>query len=180
MKKWIYLAFPGVMLALFLVVWFAHEKDADARDKQRLEAKAKKLEDEKQAKAAAEKKAREEAAQRQKEREEEDRKKEDERRAKQAKADKEVKDAYDAAVAEGDRYQKELNNLEVELDRLHKAKDLASRQAFDLAKQVELARVAKRNAELEEQRMTDMIARRAAESTMAAMPPPPPPPPAAK
>ena len=57
----------------------------------------------------------------------------------------------------------------------------ATRQAMpeDLAKQVELSRIARRNAELEIQRMTDMIVKRAGDSSLTRppiiqMPPPAP------
>jgi hypothetical protein len=60
------------------------------------------------------------------------------------------------------------------LDSVRKAKDKANRESFDLAKQVELAKVAKRNAEFEVQRTTEMISRRAADSSLTRLPPPPP------
>ena len=50
----------------------------------------------------------------------------------------------------------------------------ALRDAFDAAKKVELARIAKRNAELDIQRFTDMVQRKAAESYLLRLPPPPP------
>ena len=56
--------------------------------------------------------------------------------------------------------------------------EIREKFAFD-AKKVELARIARRTAELEIQRTTEMITRRAEQSSMT-RPPPPPPAPAKK
>lgn len=179
MKKWIYLLIPSVMLVVFLVFYFSHEKEALARETMRAEVLAKKNAEEKKQKADSEAKARESAKIAQQQREADEAKKEADRRAKQVAIDREIKETTDAAVAEGDKSSKRVNELEIELKRLQREKDRLGREAFDLAKQVELTMVAKRNAELEEQRLTEMIARKAAASAMAKMPPPPPPPPPA-
>ena len=100
--------------------------------------------------------------------------------AKQAAADKEVSDDTKKAIDAGAASQKQLTKLEADLDALRKSKDKATREAFDLAKQVELAKVAKRNAEFEIQRTTEMVSRRASDSSLTRMPPPPPLPPVAK
>lgn len=172
MKKWIYLIVPGALLGIFLVFFFAHQKESEQREQQRITALNAKMAEEKAQKDAAEAKAREEATKRQKEREEEDAKKEADRRAKSAAIDKEIKDGIDAAVAEGNTYQKDINAKELELANLRKQKEALGLEAFDLAKKVELAKVAKRNAEMEEQRITAMIAEKAAASALAKMPPP--------
>jgi hypothetical protein len=177
MKKWIYLIIPGVMLVVFLVFYFSHEKEAIAREKARAELVAKKTEEDKKQKAESESKARESAKIAQVEREASEAKKEADRRKKQLDIDREIKETTDAAVADGNKASKRANELEIELARLQREKDRIGREAFDLAKKVELTMVAKRNAELEEQRLTEMIARKAAASAMAKMPPPPPPPP---
>ncbi len=59
-------------------------------------------------------------------------------------------------------------------DLIAKEKDKLSRETFDLAKQVELARIARRNAELEIQRVTEMIHRRASDSALVKPPVIPP------
>lgn len=166
MKKWIYLIIPGILLTVFLVFYFSHQKEATAREEARSTALAKKIADEKALKEKAEQQAREDAAKKQAEREAEEKKKEDERRAKQAAADKQIRDETNQARAEADKAHKELQQLEIALDKLRKDKDRLTREAFDLAKQVELAKVARRNAELESQRMVEMISRRAADSSL--------------
>lgn len=170
MKKWMYVIFPGLMLALFLVVYTSHVKEAEAREKARLEKVAQQRAEEVRQKKEAEERAQVDAQKRAKEREEEERKKEDERRKKQEAADKVVTDETAKYKGEADASAKKAGDLEIELDRLHKQRDQLTREDFDLAKQVELAKVARRNAELEEQRMTAMIAQRAGSSTVAQMP----------
>lgn len=166
MKKWMYLIFPGIMLVGFVFVYLSHVEKTHAKEKavaakiekDRAEADAKKK--------AAEAKAREDAKKRQDERDAEERKKEEEKAAKQAIDDKKVKDQTAEYTAKGDAAQKQVNALEIELDRIRKEKDKTSREAFDIAKEVELARIARRTAELEIQRMTEMVIRRASDSSM--------------
>lgn len=174
MKKWMYLIFPGIMLAAFLVFYMSHKKEAEQKEiAMKAKAETERIEAEKK-KKEAEQKAREDARKRQEEREAEERKKEEEKAAKQAKDDKMVRDQIAEYTAKADAAQKQVNALEIELDRLRKEKDRVSRETFDLAKQVELTRIARRNAELEIQRMNEMIVRRASESSLVRPPPVPP------
>ena len=180
MKKWMYLIFPGAMLGIFLVFFLSHQKESDAREKARAEAVAKKEAEDKAKKPEAERRAQEDAKKRQAEREAEEAAKTAAKLAKQAAADKEVADDTKKATDAGDASQRQITKLDAELDALRKSKDKASREAFELAKQVELAKVAKRNAEFEIQRTTEMVSRRASDSSLTRMPPPPPLPPVAK
>jgi len=175
MKKWMYVLGPGTMLAVFLFFYFASKTETEARlaaEKARKEEVAKEAEQKKQ---VAEAKAREDAERRNAE-----------RAADEAKIAKEKQDKYDAemrriledtdkANAEAESYAKQVSELTIELDTLHKQKDTLTREGFDFAKRVEQAAVARRNAELEIQRMVQMIANRADQSSMAKPPPPPPP-----
>lgn len=172
MKKWMYLIFPGVMLGLFLVVYTSHVKEAEDREQQRIAKMDADRKAEAQKKKEAEELAAQDAAKRQKEREEEERKKDEERRRKQEAADKDVRDRTAEARAKGDKASKDVNQLEIDLDRMRKEREALIREDFELAKQVEAARVAKRNAELRQQHLTQMIASRADSSSMASMPPP--------
>lgn len=178
MKKWMYLIAPGLMLAGFIALYFSH---ADALHKKEAAQKAK-IEQERveaeEKKKVAEAKAREDAKKRQEERDAEEKKKQDEKAARQAADDQKVRDQTAEYTAKANAAAKQVAALEIELDRLRKEKDKTSREAFELAKQVELARIARRNAELEIQRMTEMVSRRAAESSMTKPPLPPPLPPA--
>ena len=88
MKKWMYLIFPGAMLGLFLVFYFSHQKETEARESARQATIAKKKADDDRQKQDAENRARADAAKKQAEREAEEKKKDEDRRAKQAAIDK--------------------------------------------------------------------------------------------
>jgi hypothetical protein len=173
MKKWMYLIFPGVMLAGFLVFYMSHKKTAEEKERAHKIQVAKEKDEADREKKEAETKAREDARKRQEEREAEEKKKEDEKAAKQAADDKKVRDQTAEYTAKAEAAAKQAAQLEQELDRLRKEKDKTSRETFELQKQVELARIARRNAELEIQRMTEMVAQRAAASPMTRPPPVP-------
>ncbi len=178
MKKWMYLIFPGIMLAGFLVFYLSHKKAAEEKEvAQKIAVEKKKTEDD-QKKKEAETKARDDARKRQEEREAEERKKEEDKAAKQAADDKKVRDQTSEFLAKAKAAETQVQQLDAELDRLRKEKDRTSRETFDLEKQVELARIARRNAELEIQRLTEMVAQRASQSAMTRPPPIPAPPPA--
>lgn len=178
MKKWMYLIFPSVMLAGFLVFYISHKKAAEEKEARHIAQVAKEKSAAEEKKKAAEAKAREDARKRSEERDAEDKKKEEEKAAKQAADDKKVRDATAEYTAKGEAAAKKVAALEAELDRLRKEKDKTSRESFDFAKQVELSRIARRNAELEIQRMTEMVVKRASDSSMTRPPVIPPPPPA--
>ena len=166
MKKWMYLIFPGAMLAIFVVFYSSHAKELHAKEV-RLAAEAKAKRDELDTKKkVAEAKAREDAAKRQKERDAEEGQKAAEKAAKQAADDKKVRDDTAKYVSQGDAAAKQVASFEVELDRVRKEKDKTSKEAFEIAKQVELTRIARRNAELEIQRMNEMIIKRASDSSL--------------
>ena len=173
MKKWMYLIFPGTMLGLFLVFFLSHTKEAEAREQVRIEALNKKMADEAANKKRDEERARKDAEDRAAKRAQEDAEKEAKKIAQQAAIDKDVKDATDKAMADQVAAQKNIDRLEAELEALHKQKDQNSREAFDLAKQVELAKVAKRQAEMEIQRTVEMVSKRTSEGFLMRLPPPP-------
>jgi hypothetical protein len=174
MKKWIYLIVPTVLLVGLFVVYKGHVEKAEEKAKVAAAKVAKERADADEKKKAAESKARADAKKRQDERDAEEKKKADEKAARQAADDKKVADQTAEFTAKAAAAQKQVAALEAELDRLRKEEDKASRDNFDTAKKVELARIARRNAEMEIQRTTEMISRRAAESSMTRPPPPPP------
>jgi hypothetical protein len=168
------------MLGIFLALYLTHAKEAERKEHEAVAKAAAEKAEADQKKKVAEAKARDDARKRQEERDAEEKKKEDEKIAKQAKDDKMVRDQIAEYTAKGDAAQKKVSELEVELDKLRKDKDAVSRETFDLAKQVELTRIARRNAELEIQRMTEVVVRRASDSSMVKPPPMPPAPAATK
>lgn len=174
MKKWMYVISVGSMLTVFLFFYFAHLKDAEAHEKVRAEQVAQQQREAAAKKAEAEEKARQDAEKRAAERAAEEAKKEADRIAKWEATSLEIQTSTNDYLAKGDQFQKQINSLELELAALRANKEKLNREAFDFAKQVERARIEKRAAELENQRMTEMIAQRAAASTLVQLPPPPP------
>lgn len=176
MKKWLYLISPGAMLGVFLFFYFTHIKEAEEHDRQVAiqTAEKKKIDDAR--KAEIEEKARKDAEVRAAERAAKEAKADAEKLAKQAAEDKKVKDATDDYNAKADVLSKKAAELEITLNTLHSAKDKANRELLDYAKLVERAKVDKRSAELEIQRTTDMVAKRASDSSLARPPVVPTPP----
>ncbi len=172
MKKWMYVISVGSMLAIFLFFYFTHLKEAEIRDKARAAQIAQQQKDDADRKALIEAKAREDATARAAARAADEAKKEADKVAKWEADGQKIKDQTDKYNTEADRLSKQAARLEIQLDTLRNDKEKANRESFELAKRVELAKIAKRNAELEIQRMTEMIARRAADSLMARPPAP--------
>jgi hypothetical protein len=173
MKRSYYIV-PIVLLALFGGLYWQHmgEMDRKIAAQKAEQARVQAIEDGK--KKEAERKAREDADKRIAEREAAEKKKDDEREAKR-KAD------IDKIKTETERYNTQLADLnkegakmEKELSDLRAQKEKLGRDAFESAKKVELALIEKRNAELQVQRMAEMVAKRANDSTLAKLPPPPP------
>lgn len=175
MKKWLYFILPIVLTGVFLIFFFKHQKETVAREHTRGQEMAQKTATEKAGKDAAEAKAKESARIAQQERERENGERDAARKAQQDAVDKEIGDKTNASLAEIATATKRAKDLEAEIARLISDRERVTRESFDLAKQVEIAMVAKRNAELEEQRLTEMIARRATDSSMTKIAPPPPP-----
>lgn len=166
MKKWMYVIFPAAMLGLFLVFYFSAAKKAELKEQQNLAEIAKQKADEADKKRIAETKARVDAEKRAGERAAEELKKEADKLAKWQADSKRIQDDTDKSLADSDRYQREVSKLEIDLDSMRKLKDKTGREAFDLLKQVERSKVDRRTAEIEIQRLTEMVARKASESSM--------------
>ena len=174
MKKWLYVLFPTALLGIFLFYYFASRAETQARETAHKEQVARETADANAKKQIAEAKAREDAERRNVE-----------RQAEEAKTAKDKEDKYNnemarikaetaKANATAEQYAKQVSELTIELDNLHKQKDTMTRGTFELAKKIEMAEVARHNAEMEIQRYTEIIANRADQSSMAKMPPPPP------
>jgi translation initiation factor IF-2 len=175
MKKWFYVLFPTILLAIFLVFYLSSRSETLAREAtQREEAARTKAEADKK-KAEAEATAQADAEKRNIQRANDEAKaakdKEDKYNAEMAK----IKAETDKANGTADMYSKQVSELTIELENLHKQKDNLTRESFDLLKRIELSEVARRNAELEIQRYDEMIANRADQSFMTKMPPAPAP-----
>ncbi len=176
MKKLIvYVICPVVMFAVFLVFYRSALADMKVRDdnKKAQIAAQKRVDDERRERIEAQAKA--DAEKRQKAREEEE-------RLKAEKKAKEYQDAIDKLnhdrmtfLAEADKYTEEKNTLELELNRLRTLKERTNTETFALAKQIESLKIERRTAELEIQRLVDMVGQRLNASPLSTFTPPPAP-----
>jgi hypothetical protein len=174
MKKF-YILVPLLLMVAFVVYYLSFSKSYQEAEARRAAEKARMEQVEVEKKQEAERIAKADAERRSAERAAEEARKDAERRQKWEAAGQALADETQKYNQEADRLAKEAADLEMQLLNLRNQKERAGREAFELARRVELARIAKRNAELEIQRMTEMVARRAAESAMtqvAATPPP--------
>jgi hypothetical protein len=172
MKRSYYIV-PVILLALFGGLYWQHmgEMDRKTAELKATELRIKAEEDAK--KKEAERKAREDADKRIAQREAEERKKESEKEAKKkAELDKILEDTkrFTNQLA---NFTKEAASLDKELTTLRSDKEKLGRESFEMAKKVALAMADKRTAEFQVQRMADMVAKRANDSTLTKLPTPP-------
>lgn len=170
-----YIIVPVVLLGVFIFFYRGALQEMAAKDeRKRIEAAALQAAEDARRKEV-EARAAEDARKRQEEREAVERAKEEKKIREYEDVMTQLRDEAARYSAEADALSKQANALEVELAELRTLKEKTNREAFELAKQVELAKVRRRNAELEIQRMVDMVAQRVGASSLAQMPPPPPP-----
>jgi len=172
MKKWMYVISVGSMLAVFLFFYTTHLKEADIKEKARIEKKAREDAEAKAAKDKREEQARKDAADRAEQRKKDEDEKEAKKLADWQKTNKEIQDSIDQHNAKADEYSKLISRLDIELSTLRANKEKLNRENFDVARDVEAARIEKRTSELEIQRMTDLIAKRATDSSLTRAPEP--------
>ncbi len=166
MKKWMYVIFPGIGIAVFLGLYFPAKSHFEAVEASRAEAVARQKTADDAHKKELEDLARQDSEKRAAQNAKDEAAREAARLEKWNQQGRDIQAETDAATADGDRYSKQIADLQIQLDTLHKQKDDLSREDFDLTKQVELARVNESTADLEIQRMVEMIANRAGASSM--------------
>lgn len=172
MKRSYYIV-PVILLALFAGLYW-HDAGEMAKKEQEHKAREARIKAEDDAKKKeAERKAREDADKRIAQREAEEKKKEDEKEAKK-------KAEIERITADTKKFNNQLADftkqtvaLEKDLANLRAEKEKLGRDSFDMAKKVELALVDKRTAEFQVQRMADMVAKRANDSSLTKVPTPP-------
>lgn len=169
-----YIIVPVVLLGVFAFFYNGALKEMADKEAKRVASIKAKEDEEKARKDAIEKKAQAEALERQKKREAED-------KAKEEKKEKDYQDAMTALKREADDYSgqsaklnKEASDMEAEILRVRDTKERLARESLELSKQVELTKINRRSAELEIQRMIDMVGKKLNESSIATPPPPPP------
>lgn len=175
MKKtfFTYLVIPGIMLGIFIFFYLAAVKEMDARELTRAEAKAKADKEEADRKALIEKKAVEDAEKRTREREAADAAKAAEKEAAYQKVMTQLRTEANDYNTQADKLNKEIQDLDLAISQSRANKEKLNRETFDLAKQVELDKIARRNSEIEIQRMVEIAGKKMA-TTSISMPPPPP------
>ena len=165
-----YIITPFVMMLLFGGVFWKHSQ-ASAIEAKQVEMKIAQAKAEEAAKKeAAVVKAREDSAKRTAARLAEEQQQEADKRAKWESAGQRI--ASDTATAEATivKHTAAIKALEAELTQLRATKEKVNTKSLEVMQATELARIAKRNAELEIQRLTEMVARKAAGTSLAAMP----------
>lgn len=170
-----YVIVPLVLLAVFGFFYNGALKEMKEKEDARIAKIEATNKAEAERKKAIEEKAQAEAAKRQEERAAND-------KAKEEKKEKDYQDAMNALKKEADDYTaqiakltKEAADLEAEILKTRNDKERLTREALELAKQVELAKINRRTSELEIQRMVEMVSKKLSESSLTALPPPPPP-----
>lgn len=153
-----YLIVPVVLLALFGGIYWQHGNTAAAAATVRATETARLKAEADAKKADAERIAREDAARRTAERVAEETKKEAEKRAKWIAEGARIEEETARFAARITEVSSEIARAETELAAQRTATDSLNRENFDLAREIELARIAKRNAELEIQRAVDVVA----------------------
>lgn len=174
MKKLLltYVVTPGIMFGIFLFFYNGAVKEMDAKvERQRIE-KAEKDKVEAERKKVIEDKALADAERRQKEREAEDAKKLAQKEAEYTKVMNQLASDTADENAQADKLAKEVGELEISISQTRSTKEKLNRETFDLAKEVELAKVNRRNAEIEIQRMVEIAGKKVADSSVAILPPP--------
>lgn len=175
MKK-SYFIFPIILMVIFYFIYQDFTVKNAAKEEAEAIALQASIDAEEAQQAKAERRAKEEANQRTAEREASEAKKLADRRAKWAAAGQEIADDSSKYSTEAAKFAQEKADLELALLETRNNHQKLTSAAFELKKKVELGRVAKRTAEMNEQRYIEMVANRAKASAMAKMPPPPPPP----
>ncbi|MBI2517394.1 MAG: hypothetical protein HYV95_10835 [Opitutae bacterium] len=170
-----YLIVPAVLLGTFLFFYNGALKEMAAKEATKTAEKAAIKAAEDKRKAEIEAKASADAKRRQEERDAEERARAEKKEKDYLDAMKKLKDEADNYSAESDKLAKEAADLDIQLGSLRTQKEKSTREVFELAKQVELAKVSRRNAEIEIQRMVEMLGTKAGASTLATIPPPPAP-----
>jgi chromosome segregation ATPase len=168
-----YLIVPLVLGAVFLFFYNGALKEMKAKEDQRQEEVAKAKAEDAARKKIIEDKATAEAKKRQEEREAADLAKEQKKQKDYDDALKTLKDETAKYSAESDKLAKEVAALELQISQGRTDRENLNRETLELSKRVEQAKINRRTAELEIQRMMEMVAKKLNDSSIATPPPPP-------
>ena len=169
-----YLIVPVVLLVLFAFFYTGARKEMRAKEAARQEEIARTKADELARKKVIEDKATAEAKKRQEEREAADLAKEQKKQKDYDDAIKALEDETAKYATEAAKHAKEAADLEIQISQTRSDREKLNRESLELAKRVEQAKINRRTAELEIQRMMEMVARKLNDSSIAVAPPPAP------
>jgi hypothetical protein len=119
-------------------------------------------------------KAQQDAIRQQEERARKDREREEKLRKQQEDQDNQVRAETDRLLAESAKLSKQITDLQQGITDLRTQRETLNREVFDGAARVETAKIDRRTAELELQRMYSIVAQKVDESFLTKLPPPPP------
>lgn len=168
-----YLIVPIVLLAIFSFLYSGALKEMGIKEKNRLAVVAEKAAAEKKRKDEIDARATVDAQKRQAEREAQDRAKEEKKIKEYQDAMKALKDEAEKYSVESAKLAKEVAELELQISQAHTDKEKLNKETFELSKRVELTKIARRNAEIEIQRMVEIVGKKLNDSPLAVPPPPP-------
>jgi len=160
MKRFIIILPPVILFAIFVFFYKAHVKELEEK-----QAAAKLVADKAKADEDARKKTLQEAADKEAQRQKEARlaeieKQKEEERNKKEERDREIIAQTEAANASSKKLQAQIIKLQADILAVRTARDKAQAEAMETKLDLEKSRIAKRNAEFEIQRFTEMLAKR--------------------
>ncbi len=169
-----YVIFPTFLLIAFTVYYTqVAQPEMAAQAKAQAAAAAAEQAAEDARRKAIEKKAQEDARRQQMQREAQDRARAEKARKQHEQQVQEVTNDTDRFLKQAADLRSQIASTQKEIEDLRNQREQLNRQMFNDAASVETARIARRNAELDIQRMYDMVAKKVDDSFLTAMSPPP-------
>lgn len=168
-----YIIVPVVLLAVFGFLYRGALQEMDAKQKALATQAAQVQESEAKRKKEVEDKANADAQKRQEQRAAEDLAKAEKKQREYDDVMKKLKDETSDYTVQSTKLAKEAAELEGLITQTRNEREKLNREALELSKQVELAKINRRNAELEIQRTMEMVAVKLNDSSIATPPPPP-------
>ena len=175
-----YLIAPIVLLAVFGFLYNGALKEMQTKADNQAAVLKVKLDAEKKHKEEVEARATKDAKDRQDKQDALDQAKEDKKKKDYEDALKTLRDETAKYATEADKLSKEAADLEIQISQARTEKEKLNRETFDLAKQVEQDKINRRNAELEIQRMIEVVGKKLNDNNVVIPPAPPLAPPATK
>src|SRR5205823_3306931 len=141
MKKWMYLIFPSLLLAVFLTFYFMDAKRVAERDRLHALEVQRRTTEEAKKQADLKEKAEADAKKRADERAADIAKKEADKLARWNKAGKDIQDAFDKSTAVSNQNSIKIAAMEKELESLRNLREKTNQEYLELLKKVELAKI---------------------------------------